>query len=111
VKSVSVSWPSGTATYTGSEIVYDSGAKKWTVNIDKSRPALEGGTRDYREVVYGVLVKRVKGGTSYLAITFSGETYFASSDPNDVTITVYVDLIGPDGTVTTKSDAVILKDA
>jgi len=103
----------GHGSCSGGDIVYESGAKKWTADIRHDDFA-----KSYREVVYGLEVLRSSKdlgiahceATSYCAITVGIETYFSSGD-YAVEATLYVDLIGPDGTITSLSDTVLLDDA
>jgi len=88
-------------TFTGSAIKSDSGAKTWYIDI---------GISDYRELVYSYLLMRSSGGTSYVAVTVSWETYFTGAQA--VTLTLKLEPIGADEAVDTAlSDAVILKQA
>lgn len=86
-------------TFTGSDITYETGAKRWSFNI---------GVSDYRTVQEAKLIARPVSGTSYCSFTIAFESYFASGN-SGVTLTIYIDEISPAGTITTDSDAVIAK--
>lgn len=113
VKVTSVGFGFGHGSASGGDIIYESGAKKWALDIRHDDFA-----KSYREVVHGLEVLRSSKdlgiahceATSYCAVTVGIETYFGSGD-YAVDTTLYIDLIGPDGTITSLSDAVLLDDA
>lgn len=84
-----------------SSLTYETGAKRWSVDID---------VENYRAVQDCILIKRPIAGTSYCSFTVSIETYFTTGN-YAVTLTLYVEAINPSGTITTKSDVVNLDDA
>jgi len=89
----------GVGTFTGSDITPDSGAKTWYIDI---------GVDDYRELVDTHLLTRASGGSSYVGVTVSWETYFAAA--SDATeLTLYVTMMkATESLDTADSDACIL---
>lgn len=79
----------GVGTFSGGDITGDSGAKTWYVDI---------GVSDYREPVYCPLLLHEAGGTSYVAVTVSWESYFTSAS-QALSITPYVQTMGADEAV------------
>lgn len=104
VKVTGISIGYGVGAFSGSDVTYETGAKRWSFNI---------GVENYREVQDGFLIKRPVAGTSYCSFTVSIETYFVGGDSGaeHTTLTIYIDEIAPTGTITTDSDAMILNDA
>jgi len=102
VTGISVGYDIGA--FTEGSITYETGAKRWSFDIDVA---------NYRAVQDGRLIERPVAGTSYCSFTLSIETYFAGggSGAEHITLTLYVEEISPAGTITTDSDFVYVADA
>jgi len=98
VTAVSIAGISGSP-FSGGDIEPDSGAKTWYIDI---------GVDDYRELVDTHLLTRASGGSSYVGVTVSWETYFAAA-ADATELTLYVQMMGADEALeTADSDACIL---
>ena len=102
VTSVSVSYAPSDVNEVDPAPSYESGAKKWSVDLDVT---------DYRQAVYGITCARDTGEASKVGITVAFESYFASGTLAQVEITIYVELIKPASSFyTTLSDTVVVKN-
>lgn len=98
ITEASVSYAPSGVDVTDTGPIYESGAKRWSVDLDVT---------DYRECVYAVLVERDIGKASKASITVSFESYFSAGTKSVVEVTLYAELIKPsNGFYTTLSDVV-----
>lgn len=102
VTSVSVSYAPSAVNEVDPAPGYESGAKKWTVDLDIT---------DYRQCVYGIMIMRDTGEASKVSVTVAFESYFSTAGAQEVGVTLYGEIIKPTSAFyTTLSDEVYVKN-